>query len=292
MTVGLTPPTLLGDVSVTLKYTENTRFIDIPIKYCACASSGYQALSSCGWGLGTRLGVAPSTRRTYQAGINRFTQFCTSYNLQPLPASPLTLRYLCAYLSPSVQHSTIKLYLTALRLFHVEHSYTDPTKDCLLQSTTTRPRLPITIQLLRDLKLALHNCTALTTPNKRMLWAAFCVAFYGFLRASKFCSPSSHTFDPASTLCHTDLTFTPAAANLCIKASKTDPFRITCTITIGATHTSTCPVKALQNYLPHLTPTLLLRGRLLPHPHLPHSPAPFAPAGGGAGPRHICKTLI
>jgi len=118
------------------------------------------------------------------------------------------------------------------------------------QCSTTRPRLPITIHILRDLKLALHSSTTLTLHNKRMLWAAFCVAFYGFLRASELCSPTARTFDPTATLCHADLTLAATAAQLLIKASKTDPFRVTCTVTIGATHTSTCPVSALHHYLP------------------------------------------
>ena len=80
-----------------------------------------------------------------------------------------------------------------------------------------------------------------------MLWAAFCVAFYGFLRASELCASS---FDPSTTLCHGDINLTHSTACILIKASKTDPFHQTCTITIGATHTSTCPVAALLKYLP------------------------------------------
>ena len=34
-----------------------------------------------------------------------------------------------------------------------------------------------------------------------------------------------------------------------IKASKTDPFRKGCTVTIGATATSTCPLRAVQSYV-------------------------------------------
>ena len=76
------------------------------------------------------------------------------------------------------------------------------------------------------------------------------MAFYGFLRANEFCSPSPHSFDPTATLRYSDLSLTHASAQLLIKVSKTDPFRKTCTITVGATHTSTCPVAALHKYLP------------------------------------------
>lgn len=182
-----------------------------------------------------------------------------AYHLSPLPATPLTLRYFCAYLSTSVNHSTIKLYLSALRFFHIENGHIDPTTDTLLQYTvkgvkraqsqTTKPRLPITIQILRDLKTALHHSHSIPIHDKRMLWAAFCVAFYGFLRSSEFCSPTAHTFQPSRTLCHSNLTLTSSAAHLLIKASKTDPFRKSCTVTLGSTSTSTCPVTAIHKYL-------------------------------------------
>ena len=45
----------------------------------------------------------------------------------------------------------------------------------------------------------------LTTHDKRMLWAAFCTALYGFLRASEFCTPSASTYSTTTCLCHADL---------------------------------------------------------------------------------------
>ena len=89
-----------------------------------------------------------------------------------------------------------------------------------------------------------------------MSWAAFCIAFYGFLRASKLCAPGSHSFYPACTLCLAYLTITSSFVYILIKASKIDPFCTTCTITLGETLTSTCPV-ALRKYLhcTHLSPS-------------------------------------
>lgn len=206
--------------------------------------------------------MAPSTRRTYRAGIAQFLKFCSQYHLSPLPATPLTLRYFCAHLSTSVKHCTLKVYISALRLFHIENGHSDPTKDMLLQYVikgikrsqlaSVRPRLPITVDLLRDLKRALHSSSTLSFHDKRMLWAAFSTGFYGFLRASEFCAPYAHSFDCSRSLCLTDLSLTPSSAQLLIKASKTDPFRSTCTVTVGATHTSTCPVAALTKYVYHV----------------------------------------
>ena len=205
------------------------------------------------------LGVAPSTRRTYASGISRFGQFCTQYNLKLLPASSLTLHYFCAHLSNSLQFATIKTYLSAIRLLHIESGLSDPTQDTLLQyvvrgikraqsSHTAHTRLPITIHVLKDLKRALHDTTKLSLQDKRMLWVAFCTAFYGFLCASELCSPSPRSFDPLSTLCCSDVTVTPTAVRVTIKASKTDPFRHGCVVTLGVTATSTYAVAALKNY--------------------------------------------
>ena len=208
--------------------------------------------------------MAPSTKRTYQSGITRFQEFCSTFSLPPLPASPLTLRYFCAHISTTVCHATVKLYLSAICLHHIEHNHPDPTHDTLLQyvvkgikrsqSAPTRPRLPITLSILKALKQALHNATHHTMHDKRMLWAAFTTAFYGFLRAGELCARAVAHFDPDSRLLHSDLTLNSTYIRLNIQASKTDPFRQGQTVTIGATSTSTYP-RALKTYLELLEST-------------------------------------
>ena len=88
------------------------------------------------------LGIALSTRHTYQAGMNRYQQFCTMYNLSPLLSSLLTLHHVCAHLSSSIQHSTIKLYLSALHLYYIENGYSNPTTDTLLQYEVKELNVP------------------------------------------------------------------------------------------------------------------------------------------------------
>ena len=128
------------------------------------------------------------------------------------------------------------------------------------QSVNTRQRLPITVQVLRALKIVLHNSPQLTYHDKRMLWATFAMAFYGFLRAGELCSKTVNSFDSATTLLWSDVTTTATALMLHIRASKTDPFHHGCTITIGDTATSTFPLNAVQSY------------RAI-HQHRPSSPA-------------------
>ena len=105
------------------------------------------------------------------------------------------------------------------------------------KGTTSRTRLPITIDLLRSLKTQLQNDSSYSLLEKRLLWSAFTLAFYGFLRASEFTS---------SSLQWSDVQFSATTVAIDLRQSKTDPFRRGHTITIQATSTSTFPVRAIN----------------------------------------------
>ena len=146
------------------------------------------------------LGVAPSTCRTYRAGVRSYQQFCNQFNIQQFPAISLTLRYFCTFIPQHVSYKTIKVYLAGICLEHLEKGLHDPTDDKLLQllctgikrskGTTSHTRLPITIDLLCSLKTQLRNDSSYSLLEKRLLWSAFTLALYGFLRASEFTSSS------------------------------------------------------------------------------------------------------
>eukprot|EP00112_Aurelia_sp_Birch-Aquarium-sp1_P018557 Seg444.16 transcript_id=Seg444.16/GoldUCD/mRNA.D3Y31 product="hypothetical protein" protein_id=Seg444.16/GoldUCD/D3Y31 len=85
-----------------------------------------------------------------------------------------------------------------------------------------------------------------------MLWAAICLAFFGFMRISEFTCDT--TFSNEYHLTATDITFQPSTfkpqfIKVNLKASKTDPFRKGILLTIGATNTHLCPVGAMLNYI-------------------------------------------
>ena len=104
--------------------------------------------------------VAPSTRRTYQSGLNAF-------NIPPFLASSLTLEYFCVYVSQHVSYKILKVYLPGIRLDHIEQGLADPTESASLhlvcrgirrqQGDNRRTRLPITINLLQVLKEQLQT---------------------------------------------------------------------------------------------------------------------------------------
>ena len=86
-----------------------------------------------------------------------------------------------------------------------------------------------------------------------MLWAACCLAFFGFLRVSKFTVPCHGTCDPGTHLSLDDIFFDngdkPCPITVFIKQSKTDPFRKGVTLYLGATNHPVCPVTDALPYL-------------------------------------------
>ena len=179
--------------------------------------------------------------------------------IKPLPASSLTLQFFCVEISSQTSYKTLKVYLAAIRLEHLERGFSDPTNDEILHLVcrgirrlqgdgNSRSRCPITINLLHMLKTQLSGSVLYTPLEQRLLWAAFSLAFYGFMRVSEFTSPSSaNNFSPPG-LHWSDVELLSSSVSLTLRQSKTDPFRKGQRITITATNTSTCPVRALHRY--------------------------------------------
>ena len=200
--------------------------------------------------------IAASTRRSYSAGVLRYPTFCASRGWQSFPALERTLRFFAAYLADQVSFTTIKLYVAAIRLAHIKNSLSDPFHDAPLlhlllpgikRSVGHYPRrhLPITMALLRRIKTSDK-----LSSDKLMLWSAFTLAFYGFLRASELTSPSATQFNPLVNLCCSDVSFTPEGClSLHLKSSKTDPYRQGCSLLIAPSNHSICAVRSLRKYL-------------------------------------------
>ena len=184
-----------------------------------------------------------------------------------MPTSESTLLLFVAHLaSLKLSHSTIKVYLSGVRSLHVAQGHHDSFNKCLTPRLhqvikgirkdnaiihTPRIRRPITIEIMKGIKEVL-----LQNPhdyNNIMMWAACCLAFFGFLRSSEFTTPTSTEFDPDSHLSAKDLAMdnklTPRLIRVKIKQSKTDPFRQGVTLFLGKTGSPICPVDAILPYL-------------------------------------------
>ena len=167
--------------------------------------------------------------------------------------------YFVASLHGKVKYETVKLYISAISNFYVEHN--KPLRaNSMLQlhrilkgikrssSSQQRTRRPITIHILSQISSLLRP-TFSEELDTVMLWAAFTLAFFGFLRVSEFTYSSAKTF-----LAVRDVTFipniaTPTSIQVHIKQSKTDPFRQGTTLVIAKNHSPVCAVTALREYL-------------------------------------------
>ena len=105
-------------------------------------------------------GLAPSTRRVYLSAQRRYVDFCRQDgHLSPdgalLPADEQSLMRFASFLADSLHHSSIKVYLSAVRSLHIDNGLPDPLINCLqlqrllrgikrVQGSSTSKRLPIT----------------------------------------------------------------------------------------------------------------------------------------------------
>ena len=118
-----------------------------------------------------------------------------------LPALEGTLIYFSSYLARKVKHSTIKLYLAAVRNLHISCGYGDPLLGKLLlkkvlrgilryQGHTRVLRQPVTPRVLFAIRPIL--LAWLGERDFSMIWAAFTLAF--------FCFPLPHVWPAFSFL--------------------------------------------------------------------------------------------
>ena len=109
---------------------------------------------------------------------------------------------------------------------------------------TERVRLPITVEIMHQIYSVLSMSP--TKYQGMMLWAAYCIAFFGFLRVGKMTTPSRDAYDSSV---HLSLGDVALDSRLNIKQSKTDLFRKGAKLCLGRTESVVCPVKTLLPYL-------------------------------------------
>ncbi len=215
----------------------------------------------------TAAGLADSTRRAYSSSQRRYLEFCRRADYTVMPA---TQQVLCKFASQladeGLKHTTIKAYMSGVRHLHIAEGLQNPFQeahpqlDLLMrgiareesrQPGRAKPRLPITPNILRKIKGVWGK--AAQDPDTTMMWAACCVAYYGFLRAGEFTVPSDNGYDPGAHLGKRDVAFNrlkkPSMMRVTIRQSKTDPFRKGIELFIGRTATDLCPVEAMLQYL-------------------------------------------
>ena len=205
--------------------------------------------------------ISSSTSSTYRTAWNSYNSFCLSAGVLPYPLNQLILLFYVTFLARRVCYVTIKVYLSALQFRSNFYGYNVNISNMhqlfyLLRgvrrlspgsSRQRTRRCPITIPYLQHLikHIQLSN---LHPVDKVMLHSAVTLAFFGMLRSAEYTSPTSSSYFVGSTLQASDISFRQFAM-IHIKQSKTDPFKIGCTIRIASTNSVLCPVTALFNHL-------------------------------------------
>jgi hypothetical protein len=211
--------------------------------------------------------IQPTTRASYQSGLQCFRRFVTlnclgQSNTFPVVDEEVLILFVAHCMRfLHLSYHTIKLYLAGVRFCYLQAGYRNPLQNCYgmpyqqlpiilrsvkkSQATVRLPRLPIDSHVLSLIITALR-AGIFGAFVDLMLETACTVAFFGFLRCGEF--TVYNKFDPGVNLCLQDISIQQDRCILKLKASKTDPFRQGVFIPLFERNHTICPVKILKQY--------------------------------------------
>jgi hypothetical protein len=76
-----------------------------------------------------RVAWAESTKTTYRSQLNAYIRFCLYFDRVVCPADQETLKCYVAFLSRSLNPSSLPGYLNIVRILHVNSGFVNPFKD-------------------------------------------------------------------------------------------------------------------------------------------------------------------
>ena len=150
----------------------------------------------------------------------------------PVPISQVDLGRYIAHLSRRLSFSSIRQYLNAVRIIHLEAGAKNPLDNNWyansilkgvkrVKGDITKQKSPITLDILKGIFLKIN----LNESLDRTFWAACLVAFFSFFRKSNLLVESHIVFDPSRHLCASDVNFSTEGAILTVRWSKVIQFR-------------------------------------------------------------------
>ena len=149
-------------------------------------------------------GIAPSTHCSYRFGEKCYRNFCSTFKLTPFSLTDAKFCHFVVHLHLLlVQYRTICSYFSAVRYVQIVAGLPDPNLPQMTQLTYVisgiqrtlislqrrfQSRHLMTMEILRSIWLAWSKQSV--SYERHMLWADFCVAFFGLMRAGEL------TWDP------------------------------------------------------------------------------------------------
>lgn len=200
-----------------------------------------------------RNSLAPSSQRAYAAAQSQYGKFCQLISKSPIPASEQILVLFTAYLAQTRCHSTVRVYLAAVRHLHISNGWKDPMADAPQLGLAMRgvkrkkpaagdARLPITPLVLQAILGVVRRDPHQYTNI--MMWAACCLGYFAFLRSGEFTTNAA--YDPEQHMAAQDVAIdryeNPSLLSIRIKQSKTDQARAGITLYMGRTGGEICPI--------------------------------------------------
>ena len=214
--------------------------------------------------------LTKKTWSSYSTAGKMLQNCCTETNT-PLsyPLQENTIIIFIAWLNNrGLKASSINSYLSGIRQIHLTLGLNPPLirSDLVTQLLTGKkkldfcsgnpnpPRLPITPNLLRLLKVAISK-DSLNKRDMRTFWLLSTLSFFGSFRMGELIGTSTRSFDPNFTLLQEDIVLNSTSINnkhhhfleIRLKSSKTNSTNNTL-IDIYPTNNEICPIKAYLNW--------------------------------------------
>lgn len=210
-------------------------------------------------------GLAEGTSRAYASAARRYTDFCSQYRIPHFPLSEDSTCLFVVFLAKQgLSSQTVTSYLAALRFTQIALGLgTPPTSQWtrlhytvrgikrLHPGSSRKTRLPVTPDILMGLCRTWSAGHIESPYDARLLWAACCLGYFGFLRAGEFTVTNSSS--AASIIQISDVAVdslsSPSILRVFLKRAKSDPFGKGIEIYLGKTGLPLCPVTAVLNFM-------------------------------------------
>lgn len=205
--------------------------------------------------------------------MRKFSASCYQFNVHsPFPVTEHLLCCFAAFLADQgLAPQTGKSYLAAVQNTQISLGLPDPRDQSSMPmlkrvqagiqraraatGTPSRTRLPITATVMERIRTHLASASY---PQREVLWAIACTAFFGFFRLGELL-PESAVFNPAASVMWRDVAVDsrdrPTMVRVHLKRSKCDQFGKGADIILGRTALPLCPVSAMLDYIAVRGPT-------------------------------------